>query len=321
MALDKATATKRAALLMLILGVDASVAVSKRLEQSVAYDIMREAAKIKALDPEEAKDVLRTLLKELPDVRRAPSGKRFAAEVLKQSFGEDQASSIDFLKRLDRMQLEDIVATEHPQVAAFVMSYVHPETASLLMSGLEPDRQLDIARRIARSETPQREGIKHLVRSLSNRLNFLGADRVGEEEIGGIESLVNIMKGVGREVEQNILHGFETVEPELADELKKNMFVFDDLVLLDDRSMQKLLKEVDGKILALSLKRAPAAISDLILRNLSERARKILQEDMEAMGKVRVRDVDQAQTAMVAAVRRLEESGEIQLTREDEKFV
>ena len=99
------------------------------------------------------------------------------------------------------------------------------------------------------------------------------------------------------------------------------MFVFDDLVLLDDRSMQKLLKEVDGKILALSLKRAPAAISDLILRNLSERARKILQEDMEAMGKVRVRDVDQAQTAMVAAVRRLEESGEIQLTREDEKFV
>jgi len=186
----------------------------------------------------------------------------------------------------------------------------------------EPRRaQLDIARRIARSETPQREGIKHLVRSLSNRLNFLGADRVGEEEIGGIESLVNIMKGVGREVEQNILHGFETVEPELADELKKNMFVFDDLVLLDDRSMQKLLKEVDGKILALSLKRAPAAISDLILRNLSERARKILQEDMEAMGKVRVRDVDQAQTAMVGAVRRLEEAGEIQLTREDEKFV
>ena len=318
---DKAAAVKKAALLLLVLGVDASVAVTKKLEQSVAYDIIREAAKIKALDPEETKDILKSLLEELPDVRRAPSGKRFAAEVLKQSFGEDQASSIDFLKRLDRVQLEDIVTTEHPQVAAFVMSYVHPETAGLLMSSLEPDRQLDIARRIARSETPQREGIKHLVRSLSNRLNFLGADRVGDEEIGGMDSLVNIMKGVGREVEQNILQGFETVEPDLAEELKKSMFVFDDLVLLDDRSMQKVLKEVDAKVLALALRRAPASISEFILRNLSERARKILEEDMRAMGKVRVRDVDQAQTMMVGAVRRLEESGEIQLNREDEKFV
>lgn len=311
---------KRAALLMLVLGVDASVEVAKRLEQSVAYDIIREAAKIKALDPEMVKDVLKQLIDELPDIRRAPSGKRFASEVLRQSFGEDQASSIDFLKRLDRVQLEDIVSTEHPQVAAFVMSYVHPENASALMASLEPERQLDIARRIARSEAPQIEGIRHLVRSLSNRLSFLGAERVGED-VGGMETLVNIMKGVGREVEQNILLGFEDVEPELAEELKKSMFVFDDLELLDDRSMQKILKEIDGKILALALKRTSEAISEFILRNLSERARKILQEDMESMGKVRVKDVDQAQTAIVAAVRRLEESGEIQLSREDEKFV
>lgn len=311
---------KKAALLMLVLGVDASVHVARKLEQSVAYDILREAARIKALEPDEVKAVLKDLLEELPDVRRAPSGKRFAAEVIKQSFGDDQANSIDFLKRLDRTQLEDIVTNEHPQVAAFVMSYVHPEMASVLMASLEPERQLDIARRIARSEAPQREGIKHLIRSLSNRLNFLGAERVGEE-IGGIETLVNIMKGVGREVEQNILIGFEGAEPDLADEIKKNMFVFDDLVLLDDRSMQKLLKEVDGKILALALRRAPSNIADFILKNLSERARKILQEDINAMGRVRVKDVDQAQTAIVAAVRRLEESGEIQLSREDEKFV
>lgn len=311
---------KRAALLMLVLGVDASVAVAKKLEQSVAYDIIREAAKIKALEPDEVKNVLLSLLEELPDVRRAPSGKRFAAEVIRQSFGEDQASSIDFLKRLDRIQLEDIVTTEHPQVAAFVMSYIHPETASALMASLEPERQLDIARRIACSEAPQRDGIKHLVRSLSNRLNFLGAERVGED-VGGIESLVDIMKNVGREVEQNILSGFDATEPELAEELKKSMFVFDDLVLLDDRSMQKLLKEVDGKILALALRRSPEEISEFIMSNLSERARNILKEDMAAMGKVRVRDVDQAQTAIVAAVRRLEENGEIQLSREDEKFV
>ena len=313
-------AVKRAALLLLVLGVDASVAITKRLEQSIAYDIIREAAKIKALEPEGVQDVLKQLINELPDVRRAPSGKRFASEVLKQSFGDEQTNSIDFLKRLDRIQLEDIVTTEHPQVAAFVLSYVHPENASALLETLEPERQIDIARRIARSETPQREGIKHLIRSLSNRLSFLGAERVGED-VGGIDSLVDIMKGVGREVEQNILLGFEDTEPELAEELKKSMFVFDDLVLLDDRSLQKVLKEVDGKILALALRRAPEEISEFILRNLSERAKSILKEDMEAMGKVRVKDVDQAQTAIVGAVRRLEESGEIQLSREDEKFV
>ena len=148
---------KKAALLLLVLGVDATVHITKKMEQSIAYDIIRETSRIKSMDKEEIKDVLKSLLEELPDVRRAPSGKRFAAEVLRQSFGEDQANSIDFLKRLDRTQLEDVVTTEHPQVAAFVMSYVHPETASQLMTTLDPERQLDIARRIARSEAPQRE--------------------------------------------------------------------------------------------------------------------------------------------------------------------
>ena len=306
---------------MLILGADASVEICKRLEHSLAYDIIREAAKINSLEAEEIKEVLVDFVNGLPEIKRSPSGKRFAAEVLKRSFGEDQASSIDFLKRLDRTQLYDVVQTEHPQVAAFVLSYIHPDTASALLASLEPDRQLEIAQRIARSETPQRDGIKHLVRSLSNRLNFLGAaERVGED-VGGIDSLVGIMKNVGREVEQNIISGFEEREPDLAEELKKRMFVFDDLILLDDRALQLVLKEVDGKVLALALRRASKEISELILRNLSERARNILKEDMQAMGKVRVRDVDKAQTQIVSCIRRLEEAGEIQVSREDEKFV
>lgn len=314
------TNVKRAALLLLALGVDASVDVAKRLQQSVAYDIIREAVKIKHLEPDEIKDVLKGFLEQLPDVKRTPSGKRFAAEVLKRSFGDDQASSIDFLKRLDRSQLCEIVETEHPQVAAFVMSYIHPDSASAIMAGLEPELQLDIARRIARSEAPQREGIKHLVRSLSNRLNILGAERVGED-VGGLDTLVNIMKSVGRETEQNILLGFQQSDATLAEEIKKNMFVFDDLTVLDDRAMQKVLKEVDGKILALALRRAPEALSKFILGNLSERARNILNEDMQAMGPVPVSDVDKAQSAIVASVRRLEESGQIKISSADEKFV
>lgn len=313
---------KRAATLLLLLGVDASVEVSKHMEQSLAYDVIREASKISSVPPEEMKAVLKDMVEQLPEMKRSPSGKRFAAEVLKRSFGHDQTGSIDFLKRLDRAQLQDVVASEHPQVAAFVLSFVHEETASALLAGVDAERQVEIARRIAKSEPPQPEGIKHLIRSLSNRLNLLGpaSEKIGED-IGGVDSLVGIMKNVGREVEQTILTGFEEEEPELAEEIKKRMFVFDDLVLLDDKAIQKVLKEVDGKILALALRRTSKKISDMILGNLSERARKILQEDMEAMGKVRVRDVDQAQTSIVSIIRRLEETGEIQVSRDDEKFV
>ena len=312
---------KRAATLLLCLGIDAAVEITKRLDQSLAYDVIREAAKISALEAEEIAEVLKDFNEQLPELKRSPSGKRFAAEVIKRSFGEDQAASIDFLRRLDRIQLQDIVETEHPQVAAFVLSYIHADMASSLLASLDPERQVEIARRIARTEPPQREGITHLVRSLSNRLSFLGAAERVTEEVGGVDSLVGIMKNVGRDVEQNILQGFEEEEPELAEEIKKRMFVFDDLVLLDDRAFQKVLKEVDGKILALAMRRASKEIVELIHRNLSERARNILKEDVASMGKVRVRDVDKAQTEIVNIVRRLEESGEINVSREDEKFV
>lgn len=312
---------KKAATLLLCLGVDAAVEITRHLEQSLAYDVIREAARINALDQREVREVLSDFIGDLPDVKRSPSGRRFAAEVLRRSFGHEQATSIDFLKRLDRNQLHDVVENEHPQVAAFVLSYVHPETASALLASLEPERQVEIARRIAHTEAPQREGVAHLVRSLSARLNLLGAaDRV-TEDVGGVDTLVDIMKNVGREVEQNILLGFDQDEPDLGEQIKKQMFVFEDLVMLDDKAIQKVLKEVDGKVLALALRQASGEIADLLTSNLSERARKILLEDMEAMGRVRVREVDQAQSEIVSIVRRLEGSGEIIVSREDERYV
>ncbi len=312
--------TRKAALLLMTLGVDTAVEVSKLLDQSLAYDVIREAAKMQNIEESESEKVLREFLELAPAMKGVPSGKRFAAEVLRRSFGEEQSTSIDFLKRLDRSHLQDIVETEHPQVASFILSFVSPDVASQLLASLPAARQADIARRIATAEPPQREGITHLVRSLSNRLSFLGTENVGEE-VNGVDALVSIMKNVGRDVEQNILASFEELEPALAEEIKKQMFVFDDLVLLDDKSLQKVLREVDGKILALALRNASADIIKLIERNLSERAKNILREDIESAGKVRIRDVEVAQTQVVSIVRRLEEAGEIVVSKEEETFV
>lgn len=241
---------------------------------------------------------------------------------MKHAFGgDDPLTSIDFLKRLDKAQLLEITQNEHPQVAAFVLAYVQPDMAAQLLSELSPDQQLEVASRIAVAEPPRREVLNQLARTLGGRFNnIMTPDSVGTE-VGGLESLVRIMKGVGREVEQNILSGFSENRPDLAEELKKNMFVFDDIVYLEDRSIQKLLKEVDGKVLALALKRANQDILDLISRNLSERARNILKEDLDAAGKVRLKDVDKAQSEVVSVVRRLEEAGEISLGRDDEAYV
>lgn len=318
---DVMNGTRKAAILMMALGVETAVEVTKHLERASAYDVMRQAAKLTSLTPDDSRTVLTEFVERLPHTREHVSGKQFVGEMMKRAFGgEDPETSIDFLRRLDKAQLAEVVRNEHPQVAAFVLSYIQPDVAGALLSELTPQQQLDVAARIAASEPPQREVLRHLARSLGSRLNFITADGVGPE-VGGVESLVRIMKGVGREVEQNLLEGFSDTKPELAEELKKNMFVFEDVTMLDDRAIQRLLKEVDGKTLALSLKRASSELSALIGRNLSERARNILNEDLAALGKVKVREVDKAQSEVVAVVRRLEETGEISLNREDEGYV
>ena len=311
---------RKAAILLLSLGVEATLEITRHLDQSIVYDLMRDISRMATVDSEIGGAVLQEFLQRLPRVAEAPSGKQFVAEIMKRSTGgDDPMTNIDFLRRLDKNQLLEIVRTEHPQVVAFILSYIAPDQAGALMAELTPEQQVEIASRIATSEHPQRETLAHLARSLGSRLNFFNSDN--NMEVGGVDSLVRIMKGVGREVEQNILNGFSESKPELAEELKRNMFVFDDLVLLDQKSLQRVLKEVGGKSLAMALKRASNEILGLIQQNMSERARKILDEDLAALGKVKVKDVDMAQSGIVAIVRALEESGDISVGREDEAYV
>lgn len=309
------TGVRKAAMLLLALGVDASTEVLRHLNQSTAYEVIREASRLGSLDSAGAAPVIQDFLASLPSAK-AMGGKAFASEVLKRAFGDEQLLSIEFLKQVDRNQLLEVVQKEHPQVVAFILSYVGPDVAGGILAALPPEQQVDIAQRIAKMETPQREVLVHLERTLSQRLSFLSADNL---EVGGTESLVEIMRSVGRNAEQNILEGLARQEPELAEDLKKMMFVFEDLVLLDDRALQRVLKEIEGKTLALALRRASPEIVNRINSNLSERARTIMKEDMEALGRVRARDVDRAQSEVVSVVRRLEEAGELRVDREEEE--
>lgn len=322
MSIDVSTGTGKSVTLLMALGVDCAIAITKQLERPLAYDLLRHCASVNQIKPEDSEAVLEEMFARL-DQAEQPTGREFVAEVMHEAFGGDQdpLTSIEFLRRLEKGQLLEVVQNEHPQVAAFVLSYIQPEQAAQLMSELTPEQQMEVASRIATSEPPRREVLVHLAKTLGSRWNTFFSPESMAVETGGLDSLVRIMKGVGREVEQNILNGFFETRPELAEELKKNMFVFDDLAGLDDRAIQKLLKEVDGKVLALALKRANNDLLELISRNLSERARNILKEDLEAAGKVKLKDVDRAQSDIVAVVRRLEEAGEISLNSDEESYV
>jgi flagellar motor switch protein FliG len=168
-------------------------------------------------------------------------------------------------------------------------------------------------------EPPNPVALKQLDRMLSDKLNTLTV--TGSVDVGGIDSLVKIMRGVGRNSERSILQRLDVTNPELSEEIKSRMFVFEDIVLLDNKSIQKVLKDVSMSILALALKKTPQDIVDLILNNLSERAKAVLMEDINSMGKVPLKDVEMAQQEIVEIIRRMEEAGEVTIRKEEEVYV
>jgi flagellar motor switch protein FliG len=215
--------------------------------------------------------------------------------------------------------LVEIIQNEHPQVIAFILSYLPYDKAGDILQTLTAEEQTDIAYRISTMQTPNPIALKHLDHVLGEKLNLLSSS--ADMEVGGVDSLVKIMRGVGRKSEKTILENLETVDPELSKEIKGKMFVFEDIVQLDNRSIQKVLKDVNMNSLALALKKCSTEISDLIMGNLSERARAVLMEDISVMARVPLRDVEMAQQEIVEIIRRMEEAGDIVIRKEEEEYV
>ncbi len=326
---------QKAAILLVALGQDVAADVFKHLKDEEIEQLTLEIARLHKVDSTTKNRVY----DEFSQLMTAQSyisqgGLGYAKELLQKALGEDKALEIitkltsslqvkpfDFIQRTEPSQILNFISGEHPQTIALIISYLPPDKSGQIISELPPEKQADIAKRIAMMDRTSPEMIREVERVLERKLSSV----VGQDytSAGGIDSLVEILNNVDRGTEKTIIESLEDQESELAEEVKKRMFVFEDIILLDDRGIQLVLRSVDNKELGLALKGASEEVADKILKNMSKRAAENLQEDMDYMGPVRVKDVQEAQQKVVNIIRRLEENGEIIIARgsEDEMIV
>jgi flagellar motor switch protein FliG len=258
----------------------------------------------------------------------------YARELLEKALGAARAEAIlarlvstlkarpfSFARKTDPNQLLNFIQNEHPQTIALILAYLNPEQAGMILSALPPETQVDVAKRIAMLDRTTPEILKEIEDTLEQRLSAFAIEDY--TMAGGIDSAVEILSLVDRTTEKTILDALEEDDPELAEAILKRMFVFEDIITLDDRAIQKVLREIDTRDLALALKTASEEVAGRIYKNMSKRAADMLKEDIEFMGPVRLRDIEEAQQKIVSTIRRLEEAGEIIISRggEDEIVV
>ena len=207
----------------------------------------------------------------------------------------------------------NFIQDEHPQTIALILSYLSPQQAASIISSLTPDKQTDVAKRIAMMDRTSPDVIKEVENILEQKL----ASLVSQDYtiVGGVDSVVEVLNTVDRGTEKHIMENLEIEEPELADEIRKKMFVFEDILMLDDRSIQRVLREVENSELAVALKNANEEVQNVIFNNMSTRLVDMIKEDMEYMGPVRLKDVEEAQQKIVNIIRKLEDSAEIVISR------
>ncbi len=322
---------EKAAILLVALGGSAVAGVYKFMDDSTIELLTLEIANMRRVNQETKLDVL----KEAQETIMArefmtQGGVDYARKLLEQALGVEKAQDIlrritaslqvrpfDFVRHTDPQQLLSFIQNEHPQTISLILSYLSPDQAALVMGGLPPALQWDVARRIARMDRITPEVLREVERVLERKLStVMGQDFTSA---GGVDAVVNIINLVDRGTERNIIEAMEEQDPELAEEIKKRLFMFDDIIGLDDRSLQRVLREVDLKDLGLALKGASEELRVKFFRNMSKRAADMLKEDMDYMGPVKVRMVEEAQQKIVNVIRALEEAGEIVIARGGEE--
>lgn len=321
----------KAAILMLVMGPDTSGDVVKHLTEQEIEVMALEVAKLEKVSPEVREMVIEEFY-ELAIAQEyiAEGGVQNARAVLESAFGGDRANAIlnkilsamqvvpfDFLKKADPAQVLSFINDEHPQTIALILSYMPVNSAAAILNKLDPDKRAEVAARIAMMEQTPPEVIKKVEAILEKKMATVASTEMSQA--GGPKALVDLLNRVDRSSERVILELLEQNEPELAETIKGMMFVFEDIVQLDDRAIQAVLREVDMKELGVALKGVKPEVQQKIYGNMSERAMAMLKEDMEFMGPVRTKAVEEAQQKVVAVIRRLEESGEIVLSRGGEE--
>ncbi|MCK1983922.1 MULTISPECIES: flagellar motor switch protein FliG [Peribacillus] len=321
------TGKQKAAILLISLGPDVSASVYKHLSEEEIERLTLEISGVRKVDSQDKEEIL----EEFHNIALAQDyisqgGIGYAKQVLEKALGTDQATAIinrltsslqvrpfDFARKADPGQILNFIQNEHPQTIALILSYLDPTQAGQILSELPQEVQADIARRIALMDSTSPEIINEVEQILERKLSATVTQDY--TQTGGVEAVVDVLNGVDRSTERTILDALEIQDPELAEEIKKRMFVFEDIVTLDGRAIQRVVRDSDNEDLKLSLKVASDEVKEIVFRNMSKRMVETFQEEMEYMGPVRLRDVEEAQSRIVAVIRRLEETGDIVIAR------
>lgn len=321
------TGKEKAAILLISLGPDVSAQVYKYLTDEEIEKLSLEISSVRKVEANLKENVLEQFHQiALAQDYITQGGVDYAKSVLEKAFGSQEASNIinrltsslqvkpfDFARKADPQQVLNFIQNEHPQTIALVLSYLDPEQSGQILSELPQDMQAEVAKRIAVMDSTSPEIISQVEQVLEK--NISSSFTEDYTQTGGIESVVEVLNSVDRSTERTILDALEIQEPELADEIKKRMFVFEDIVILDNRAIQRVIREVENEDLLLALKVASDEVKDLVFKNMSQRMATTFKEEMEYLGPVRLRDVEEAQTRIVAIIRRLEDVGEIIIAR------
>jgi flagellar motor switch protein FliG len=318
---------QKAAILLIVLGPERSAGIFKHLKEEEIEELTLEIANTRSVTPQVKEDVINEFYEVcLAQQYIAEGGITYAKELLENALGNDKAMEVigrltaslqvkpfEFVRKTDASQLINFIQDEHPQTIALILSYLSPQQAGQIIAALAPDRQADVAKRIAVMDRTSPDIIKEVEKVLESKL----ASLVNQDYtiIGGVDSVVEILNSVDRGSEKHIMESLEIEEPELADEIRKKMFVFEDILLLDDKSIQRVLRDVDNNDLGIALKGANEQVQNAIFNNLSKRLATMIREDMEFMGPVRMKDVEEAQQKIVNIIRKLEDAGEIIISR------
>ncbi|HEX7065290.1 MAG TPA: flagellar motor switch protein FliG [Bacillales bacterium] len=318
---------ERAAVLLISLGPDSSAQVYKHLTEEEIEKLTLEISNMRKVDNSLQDEVVEQFHQiALAQDYISQGGIGYAKTVLEKALGKNEAMGIinrltstlqvrpfDFARKADPAQVLNFIQNEHPQTMALILSYLDAAQAGQILSALPHEMQGDVAKRIALMESTSPEVINEVERILERKLSATFTQDY--TQAGGVEAVVQVLNGVDRSTEKTILDELETQDPELVEEIKKRMFVFEDIVTLDKRGIQRVVRDVENEDLMLSLKAASEEVKNIVFENMSQRMAETLKEEMEFMGPVRLRDVEEAQSRIVSVIRRLEDAGEIVIAR------
>lgn len=331
---EKLSSRDKAAILMITIGKEYAAKVYKYLTEEEIEQMTLSITSVRRVEPE-VKDAIAEEFIQMCIAQKyiSEGGIDYAREILDRAFGSEKANDLimrlssslrvkpfDFVRKADSTQVLNFIQNEHPQTIALILSYIDPKNAAQILANLPLDKQTSVIARIANMGITSPEYIKETEHVLEKKLSTMNFGDT--TTAGGIDSLVEILNSVDRGTERHLLEALEEKDADLVEEIKKRMFVFEDIVKLSPQAIQRVLREIDNRDLAIALKGVIGSpVEKAILDNISKRLQEMIKEDMDVMGPIRVRDVEEAQQKIVNIIRRLDESGEIVISRNGEEDI